>query len=101
MKRKEVKLSMTRQEMIDVLVERQIDFWIDGGNGEEELEGILLYGWKGYEKYTKEELKCQIEGEGLEQNEIEEHLAGSRSRREKRIKYQDDRSNGVEEEMPF
>jgi hypothetical protein len=83
---------MTRQKMIDVLVELQIALWSGGGTTLEELEMLVLYGWKGYEDYTDEEIKEAFEGENLTSKEIKEYLEMKKERykdQEKHLKASD------------
>ncbi len=68
---------MTRQEMLNVLIEDAFRSFAD----DVVLEEWLLVGWKGYGKYTDEELKDKIES-CFGQKEIEELLISYSKRKE-------------------
>lgn len=51
---------MTRNEMINALIEDRLTDWVYARNTDG-LEEILLTGWKGYEDYTDLELKEAFE----------------------------------------
>lgn len=47
--------NMTRDEMIELLIEDRINEWVHA-RMHEGLEEVLFSGWKGYDEYTDEEL---------------------------------------------
>ena len=51
---------MTREEMIEILIEDRINDWVRASNTDG-LEEILVVGWEGYENYTFHELQEAIE----------------------------------------
>lgn len=53
-------ICMTRDEMINILVEDKLTDWIYARNTEG-LTWVLEMGWKGFEDYTNKELKEMIE----------------------------------------
>ncbi len=46
---------MTRDEIIDVLIEERISYWVFA-RCYEDLEDVLFDGWKGFNDYTDDEL---------------------------------------------
>lgn len=51
---------MTREEMIEWLINDDIRFAYEGGGGRDWLFGILWSGFDGYDKDTDEELRQEI-----------------------------------------
>lgn len=51
---------MTREEIIEILIEDKINDWVHAKN-HDELEIILTIGWKGYKNSTNQELDEAIE----------------------------------------
>lgn len=46
---------MTRNEIIDVLIQERISYWVFA-RCYEDLEDVLFDGWKGFNDYTDDEL---------------------------------------------
>lgn len=57
---------MTRQEMVDILVEDRFWDWIYARNTDG-LDEVLRVGWKGFDEYSNKEL-----AEALEEVDVEE-----------------------------
>ncbi len=90
---------LTREEMIEILIQDRFEDWIYASNTDT-LEEALWDGWKGYGEYTNKELKDEIEMQ-FEQDRIEELLAGSESRKEERRKREEDEKKGIIHKLPF
>ncbi len=84
---------MTRQEMIDVLIEDRLTEWVFAGNYNS-LEYALCDGWKGYDEYTDAELKKEIEMQ-FEPDDVTELLASSKGRKKEDRKREEDERNGI------
>ena len=85
---------MTRDEMIEVLIEDKFSEWIYAGCTDS-LEEMLLFGWKGLEDYTDQELKETIE-EMFTQKQVKEYLESSNQRRERNAKIWEDNKKVLE-----
>lgn len=57
---------MSREEMIDILIEDRFWEWIYGRNTDG-LEEALVTGWVGFEQYTDEELIEALEGVDIQE----------------------------------
>ena len=84
---------MTRDEMIEILIEDRLTDWVFAHNYEG-LEEVLWEGWKGYGKYTDAELKEEIEMH-LGQDDIEELQNQIKWRKEEDRKREEDEKKGI------
>lgn len=71
--------NMTRDEMINVLIEHKITDWVYCGMTDMLEEFLLFCAWKPLDSYTDKELTNEVESFGEEQ--IKEYLESCRERR--------------------
>lgn len=78
--------TLTKDEMIQILIEDRLTEWVFASNYNT-LEDFLLFGWSngknGYESYTEAELKEELEE--FDEEQIKDYLES----RKKRINEQD------------
>jgi len=84
---------MTREEMIEILIEDRLTDWVFAHNYYE-LEILLWEGWKGYSQYSDEELLEEIEMH-LGQNDIEELQNQIKLRKGEYRKREEDEKKGI------
>lgn len=89
---------MSREEMIEVLIQDRLNDWVFASNCDG-LEDVLWEGWKGYGKYTDNELKEEIEMR-FEQEDIDQLLASSEWRKEENRKREEEEEKGISK-VPF
>jgi hypothetical protein len=85
------KHGLTREEMIEVLVEDRLSEWVFASNYGT-LEELLWAGFKGYGEYTNDELLEEIELRGLD---IEQLQAQLKWRMEEDRKREEDEKKGI------
>lgn len=67
-------VQLTRGRMGAVLIEKKLHFWILDSNYED-LGTNLVYGWKGYQSYSDDELITEVQESFSFPHEIRELLA--------------------------
>lgn len=85
---------MTREEMIEVLIEDRLSEWVFA-SCYETLEELLWAGFKGYGEYTNDELLEEIELRGLKPEDIEQLQGQLEWRREESRKRAEDEKKGI------
>lgn len=85
---------MIREKMIEVLIENRLTEWVFAGCTDS-LEELLMFGWKGYEDYTDEELKEAIE-DYLEPKQVKNYLKSRNRRLNERAKRLEEYKDVVE-----
>ncbi len=86
---------MTRDEMIDVLIEDRITDWVYAQNTDGLEEMLFCCNWKAYDNYTDDELKEALEF--LDEDQIKYYLKESKKRKiEQRKRWEEDEKKAVE-----